>query len=108
MSAPKQRILQLARLACDAGAAEGEARNAAIAACRLITAKPEILVGVEPPCAPPPVGAPCESVVRRVISSKFAGFCQRCATWHDVGKPVAWAKGHGAICARCHVRSRAS
>jgi hypothetical protein len=99
------RVLQLARLACDSGAAEGEARNAALAACRIIIAKPDVLALVQPqPAYRPP--AP-ERPEWRVIRSKFDGFCSRCATWFGAGERVAWAKGHGAMCVTCHRRRAA-
>jgi hypothetical protein len=98
MSAAALRVMQLCRLAVDPAAAPGESRNAAIAACRLIVSKPDVLALAQstPPAADP--------IAWRIFRSKFAGFCQQCASWFREGETIAWAKGQGALCLACHRR----
>jgi hypothetical protein len=78
------------------GSSEEERRTSALIAVRLIHAHGLLEPRVryieldEPP--------------RRVIASRFAGWCGRCGGSYDIGAMVAWARGHAALCMACHRR----
>ena len=90
-----QRVLQLATLAVNRAASEGEARNSALAACRLIVqASAEVLLSLQ---AQEAGGAP-----REPVRTQTPGRCPACGQkWH-VGETIAWSRGKRAVCMRCH------
>lgn len=44
------------------------------------------------------------SRARKIIQAKYAGSCNYCGVYWDVGEPIAWAKGRGATCVNCQER----
>lgn len=100
-----RRAHDLVRLAVDSGAAEGESRNAALMACRLIAKHGLHIVAQLPEqtrAAPPPPPPPPR---RRVITSRFEGICCACNGLIAVGERVVWTPGEGAVHLRCGGRS---
>lgn len=120
MSAPivtreVERVRDLVRLAVDSGAAEAEARTAALAACKLImkhglivlARMPEPLIVervIEVQTAPPPRAAPPRpgpASRGRVIVSRYECTCRNCGSAIDVGDRVYWVRGEGSVHLEC-------
>lgn len=104
-----RRANDLVRLAVDPGAAEGEARNAALQACRLI-AKHELILLARMPeaprAAPPPRAArPSPSVNvppgGRMIRSRFESNCRVCNELIEVGDSIWWVPNRGSAHMEC-------
>ena len=88
-----------------------EARTAAFKAAQLIKEHkielhlPGTSAGAAaPPWSPPPRSSGDE---RRIITSQFAGWCRVCNCTYAAGEHVAWAKGKGAIHAKCWTEKQA-
>lgn len=95
-----QRVTDLVRLAVNAGAADNESRNAALAAAKLI-AQHGLLV-IEPARLQAPASAPWrpppprrDSEAARRIENRFAGSCRACGGFVGVGERVWWRPGRG-------------
>ena len=127
------RLRQLVALATNPATTEEEARTTALVACRLIM-KEQLLdklctpvsstaaplrkhVGatrrpINPappspsPSSPPPAPtAPAPpATLRRVMKSKYPGSCHVCHKDYAPGDPIAWAKHHPTIHAKCDER----
>lgn len=88
-----------------------EARTAAFKAAQLIKEHkielrlPGPVAGGVPPWSPPP-SKPKEQE-RRIIVSKYEGWCRVCSSGYAVGEYVAWAKEKGAIHAKCWTEQQA-
>jgi hypothetical protein len=92
------RVQRLITLACDPAAAEGESRNAAVAACKLIR-EFELLTSqtVSPEPSIPPV-SPVSSTVpigSKIITARFKGQCKECSTPILVGDRIWFHKKAG-------------
>lgn len=115
-----QRVRDLVRLAANDGAAEAEARTAALAACKLISKHgmivlahlPEPMIveriverAPEPRRAtsysPPPPPHPHGHRGRRVIRSRYASSCRVCGDPIEVGDLVSWVRGEGVSHPEC-------
>lgn len=106
-----QRASDLVRLAADAGAADGEARNAALAAAKLIAKHGLKIVDAEtlmrsstPASSGPknPPGHPWRSSRRqgdpdaaRRIDNRFPSRCRVCGDPVEIGERVWWRPGLG-------------
>jgi hypothetical protein len=103
------RAQRLITLACDPGAAEGESRNAAVAACKLIR-EFELLMSpvIDPPIPRVPHVSPISSTVpvgSKILTARFRGQCKECVNPILVGDRIWFHKGAG-YCAhlRCGVQ----
>ena len=105
------KIEQLIRLATDPGAAEEEARTAALSACRLIKRHDLVVsargsVVLPPPTPPPPATTEPVTYWTRpqtqqeeqnwdgalvIIEARYSGFCTRCHKWFPRHAKIAWA-----------------
>ncbi len=88
-----------------------EARTASFKAAQLIKEhKIELrLPGAAwapPPSASPPSAKPKEQD-RRIIVSKYEGWCRVCSSEYAVGERVAWAREKGAIHVKCWTEQQA-
>ncbi len=113
--AAAQRVLDLVRLAVDAGAADNEARNAALAAAKLIAqhglavVDPARLRASSGPPRPaqghPWRAAPSTSRgdphASRRIENRFPSRCRVCDDAVDVGERVWWRPGLGVAHLDC-------
>lgn len=100
-AAVAQRVMDLIALAVDGAAAEGESRNAALQACRLI-ARHDLDVVARATVVP--YRAPrrtTESEGAIVIKSQFAQPCKRCAGVVEVGERCFWRRGAGVAHFAC-------
>lgn len=99
-----QRVTDLIRLAVDGGAADGEARNAALFACKLIS-KHGLRIGAQVEStnnsyrgysrhdAPPK--QPSAKQDWRNIRSRYETRCKACMKRVQVGELVWWMPGRG-------------
>jgi hypothetical protein len=103
------RVDRLIALALNPGAAEGEARNAAVAACRLIQ-EFSLLESLTPHLRPTasetaskmdsPV-PPITVVNAKIITSRFASSCKVCRASIRAGERIWWGKKTGSVHLRC-------
>lgn len=118
LTAAAQKVNDLVRLAVDPGAADGEARNAALMACRLM-AKHELVAapkGAQAPRPGHPWGSPGPGAQRpprreyrskadddgaRTITSRYATSCKVCRGEVDEGERVYWRPGKGVAHIEC-------
>lgn len=125
MATPAERVVDLIRLACDAGAAEPEQRSAALIACRLIV-RHSLFVG-EPlnpspatqsaPASPPPAAKPApaawsrprpERATRtpraapRAIRMRYRSRCCQCWGMVERGDLCIWVSGIGVSHPACY------
>ena len=109
-----ERVTRLIALAVDPAASDAEARTSALIACRSIRSQKLLLLlpganaqsyaagyrdGVASVRSPPPPPPP--TVGRRVIRSRFDGWCRYCGIEWSEGDLIAWAHGLGATCLDC-------
>lgn len=96
------KVRALIARAIDSGASEEESRTSAVIAARLI--HQHALLDVD--ASEPAVESPLPKTPRRVIVSKFAGYCRTCGCHYGTGARVAWGRGIGAICVPCFDHER--
>ena len=100
MTTMAQRAHDLVRLAVNPGAAEGEARNAALAACKLIHAN-DLLKPVQPPWNPEAPRWPEPRAARKPAGparfiSRFNCHCRVCGGEIRIGDRIYWTRERGA------------
>ncbi len=121
MATPTEKVIDLIRLACDAGAPEPEQRSAALIACRLIV-RHSLYVGERltpapaPPVPPPPAAAPARPAPNwpapraatrtrpspRVIRTRYRSRCVHCWGMVDTDDLCIWVSGLGLSHPACY------
>lgn len=106
MSGPLvSKVRALLARAVDAGASQEEQRTSAWIAARLIhqhsLLEPEDQPA--PACQAPEPRTHAAEPHRRVIRSRYAGYCRACGARYSVGARIAWARQAGAVCVSCHM-----
>lgn len=108
MSSAIDTVRRLVALAVDPGATEGESRNAAVAACRLI-AKQGLFAELAPVAPDRSARSPkrartragARSTVWIQFASRWDSQCSSCGTEIYEGDKVWWKRGEGTRCAKC-------